>query len=548
MTPDRFEQLVFAVAHVEDARVERLDRPDGGADTILPRGGGLAKRVWQAKHYPKQINWRQCEKSLSDAAARWEPSRITFVFPKDLSEKPRATFDNRLTEHPTASGIAVDHWNLSYLIERLARHRDLAYRYWPELEGQTDKMDRLIKAGGKLESAPDMIERAKAIAQYADRDPDFKASVTSGGLDTEAPNFDTLPYMTMEVRGEKARVHVATWLREGAKVATPTVAFTDDEQGQAARMEAVRILARGETATVTGGFSVALVAPEMLKEFTEGLDLSQGSFDLIPGDPLTICLELDDEKQTLTYDVPLRPVPPPPGANVAWAGYIGTALLEVTFTLLEKPAIRASFGLSGTIEGSASDRAQAMALLHAFHAHEAVRISSDVLFPGDHRTLTGDFQHFGNAADMELLTVQRDFYRDLTLIERELGLRFSIPDKLPIEDYEAAATIADVLRTGEGSATFQGAEVEVANPAVTIPRLTAQLAAPSIAVEPVTYELLGKTIHLGRGEYRVPPLKMASCVALGTAPESHARLRFVPGRDAEAPFRLIDRAPAARNS
>lgn len=134
MSPDRFEQLIYEVAHRVDPAVERVERPDGGADTILPRGEGLAQRVWQAKHYTKQINWRECEKSLADALDRWRPDQITFVFPKDLSEKPRATFDKRLSAPDRTSGAVVDHWNLSYLVGHLALHRDLAYRFWQSLK------------------------------------------------------------------------------------------------------------------------------------------------------------------------------------------------------------------------------------------------------------------------------------------------------------------------------------------------------------------------------------------------------------------------------
>jgi Restriction endonuclease len=79
MPPERFEQLVYELAHREDQRVERLEHPDGGADTILPRGQGEAERVWQAKRYPKAINWGKCEKSLADAIKRWRPARVTFA-------------------------------------------------------------------------------------------------------------------------------------------------------------------------------------------------------------------------------------------------------------------------------------------------------------------------------------------------------------------------------------------------------------------------------------------------------------------------------------
>jgi hypothetical protein len=128
MPPERFEQLVYELAHREDQRVERLEHPDGGADTILPRWQGEAERVWQAKRHPKAINWGKCEKSLADAIKRWRPARVTFAFPRDFSEKPRAMFDKRLVSHPGAvvAKVTVDHWNLSHIMAARAAPRSRA--------------------------------------------------------------------------------------------------------------------------------------------------------------------------------------------------------------------------------------------------------------------------------------------------------------------------------------------------------------------------------------------------------------------------------------
>src|SRR5439155_2574397 len=55
--------------------------------------------------------------ALAGGAAR-QPAQVTFAFPRDLSEKPRATVDERLVSHPAAR-VAVDHWNLSHIIALL---------------------------------------------------------------------------------------------------------------------------------------------------------------------------------------------------------------------------------------------------------------------------------------------------------------------------------------------------------------------------------------------------------------------------------------------
>lgn len=510
LSPDRFEQLVYVLAHRDDPHVERLQHPDGGADTILPRGDGTAERVWQAKRYPKQINWGECEKSLADAISVWKPGRVTFVFPRDLSKTPRKAFDTRLVAHPeavVARKVEVDHWNLSRILEILGRHRDLGHRFWPDLESQADKLDRVIKAGGKLETGEDLVDRAKALADFAERDETFRTQFTIGGPDSETPNFENLPYMALEIRGERTRLHIATWVRDGAEVARPTIAFNEDEKGQAARMAAVRKLAVGETATVAEGFSVAVVQPDVLTELTKGATLGPGSFALVPGDPLTVCLEIDVDGKTLSYLLPLRPVPPPPGANAGWAAFIGRTLVGLNFTLLKKPAIRAAVSLSGQLDGNAAERAEVTTLVHGFYSHEAIRIRSEVLFPGGDNVISGGFERFGEPSFPGDTALLRDFFVNVAYIEEQLGIEIPLPPMMSAEDFDAAATIAEVLRTGEGTATFSAIDATVANPAA-VPGLVAQFEAQGSTIETVTYQLLGKTISLGPGEYPVPPLKL----------------------------------------
>jgi hypothetical protein len=547
LTPDRFEQFVFALAHREDERVERLQHPDGGADTLLPRGDGTADRVWQAKRYPGDVNWDECEKSLADAIANWRPARVTFVFPRNLSKTLRKSFDTRLVAHADAEAakVAVDHWNLSHIIELLAHNRDIAARYWPDLESQTDKLDRVIKAGGKLESSEDLVERAKALADFAERDKNFRSQYTIGGLDSETANFDNLPFMTIDLRGERTRLQIATYIRDGADVAPPAIAFTDDETGQTARIAAVRKLARGETATVTGGFRVAIVAPEIMKELTKDAEIGGGSFDLLPGDPLEISVEFDVEGDTMSYPVALRPVPPAPGAKASWAGFVGRTLVELSFTLLEKPALRSSLQITGELEGSAAERAETARLLHAFYSHDAMRIRSDTLFPGGVGVITGNFERLGNDAFVDTAGVLAEFFADLAFLEERLGIEIAIPPgPLSEEDFAAVGTMAEVLRTGEGTATFGAIEVTVENPGA-IPGLIEQFKAQGSTIEDCTYPLFGREISLGLGEYPIPPLKLVKVAALGTTPNAPARVRLDVEGDGEVTFRLLGSEPTS---
>jgi uncharacterized protein YcbX len=77
MPPERFEQLVHALAQREFPAIRRLQHPDGGADVLLPATDEQKAEVWQAKRYGDDINREECEDSLAAAVNRWAQSSLT---------------------------------------------------------------------------------------------------------------------------------------------------------------------------------------------------------------------------------------------------------------------------------------------------------------------------------------------------------------------------------------------------------------------------------------------------------------------------------------
>jgi hypothetical protein len=63
MTPAKFQELTFLIAHHEDDRVISLERPDGGLDAGLPDPEDQNRMLlgWQAKRHTGRIDWPDCK-------------------------------------------------------------------------------------------------------------------------------------------------------------------------------------------------------------------------------------------------------------------------------------------------------------------------------------------------------------------------------------------------------------------------------------------------------------------------------------------------------
>ena len=123
LTDEEWEELTFLLANREDERVARLRAPDGGLDTLLPSEdrAGKADRGWQAKHYPGDIHWHKCVKSLDRAVALWEVNHVTFSFPRDLNQAEHITFHEKLSGRH--DGVTVDYWAAAKVSAKWIRPR-----------------------------------------------------------------------------------------------------------------------------------------------------------------------------------------------------------------------------------------------------------------------------------------------------------------------------------------------------------------------------------------------------------------------------------------
>ena len=129
LDPQQFERLVYDLVYVDHSNVIHPKSPDAGADVLVPASRERRALVWQAKRYTGRIAWDKCVASLSIALDRYDPEEVTFVFPRDLSERELKTFEMRLAGRP----VRVELWSLSTLRTRLQENPHVHDRYFPSL-------------------------------------------------------------------------------------------------------------------------------------------------------------------------------------------------------------------------------------------------------------------------------------------------------------------------------------------------------------------------------------------------------------------------------
>ena len=540
MTSEAFEQLTYELAHREDPEVKRLATPDGGADTIKPATDDEKALVWQAKHYPSQINWSECEKSLADSIERWDPSAIKFVFPRDFSEPVETSYQDKLKAPAKEKGVEVTAWTLSDLVRLLNQHTDLRSRFFASTQTtKLDALDRMVRAGGKLEDASDLRQRARTIAEFTEAtDPDFTYQTVTGGAEAPTPQWDELPYMTMTVGDTRVRLHVAAWPREGAEVEGASLSFNADEAGQHARRAAVQELAEGKEAVVREGAQIRMHAPELFREGLEGTGATEARVS--PGDTIPLVMEIHTPDDHHRVEIDLRPVPPPPGAAASFAGFAGRVLVQINIELLDKPRMRAGITLSGVPSTAPKPSAEAAALLLAFDEQTHVVLASEDLFP-ESGELGGPFGGGLSDNDRGRLRQLREFFANLVVLEEHSGKPIQIPEKFDPQEILVAQKAAEIVRDGGGTFTAGRLEVDVLDPD-DVADLPERLARPDAVIsQELSVTIFGQVLHLGKTEHRPPKMKIVDVSPLGEDAKSPAHVVLdVDGEDdPEIDFRLV---------
>jgi hypothetical protein len=553
LSDEEFEQLVFALVTAEHPeidwrRVTLIRAPDGGVDVMLVGERGGRKIGWQGKHV-REPHWVDWEESLDTAREKHEIDEITFVFPFNPTEKQLKTFEERLSR--PHRDVAVERWTLAHLEDLCRKHKGVYERY---LGRSTDSMallerlDRTIRAGGKIEHGADLLDRLRAMSEQLDaKDPHFAVRVDAGAAGTPSPEWSVPPYMSLTLIVDGREIEIAFWTRAGSPVERPYFGFTDDDAGRAARGYARTELGAGRAVVLREGVWIGITSPLILKELSEqgivfpGFDTGrvqlpvgrEGGLRIEPGELIAVELVADPGGAGLRRIFTARPVlAEEPAKGEVVANNHGIHLSLSFFPHDEGVDYSLSFGWQ-LGAGDARDLVAAAEWLLAV-------LDGGCSLVLDEEPLKDKGQPADGAGELLRGTLVESlaFLRDLRLIEERTGIALALPPQGAITDFDLAAveTSAEILRTGRGRATFQRGTQRV--PATEISAI-AERRSGSTEERDVQYPIFGKTVTLGRGRYTLPKLKLADVQALSDDPFGPARVWLEAAGTDQMEFALI---------
>jgi len=537
-----FELITFELVRIDFPDAKKLANPDGGADIIVPAPSGGKPRVFQAKHYPDQISWSKCLASLNEAVRTHDPERVTFCFPRDLTDPQRQKFKEKLVAaHPQ---ITVDYWGVSDFHVKLAAAPEIAARFFPRVRNDALRAaTRAIGQGGKpLESGIDIILRAGDLARFADEiDPRFRQQITQGtAQDFQEPSgWAEIPFLTMKVRDDQTVVRLDFWPRPGTEVALPTWGFVDNEAGRGSLEEARTMLALGREANVTESIQVALRdAPALMNELAgecQSVEIT-GQLTIQPGEPVPLIFEIETSDDTVVRTVNLRPVLPRQAGCADFVAIDSALRIELEFELLERPTIRLSSTFTLMPGSSAKENLAAATVLDAFGRNSKITLRAPGLLPEEGLVETGARLSEDAAKAASFL---RHLSAGIVAIEEQVGFEFDVPESIRREDVENVLNAASWLRGEEGSASV-GEMTLTFNPSEVARNVEGLANGEGEARLPIELEIFGRLVPIGMIEMKIPPMKVLEMQPTGSHPNAPVRVKIVPASDdVSRPFKLL---------
>lgn len=525
LDPQRWEDMTFDLVKRKHPEAEQLRPPDGGADTIVALTE-TTSHVWQVKFHPVQsrINWTDCVESLDRAVSAHGAVEVTFAFPRDLTKNERQTFKTRLKHRHT--NVTVDRIQMGDLRDELECHDDIRKRYLGEgPEDVVDIMRRTVAVSQPLLDGAGMLDHAFEIAAFARAsDPDFRYEVTEGeGELAEATYPDSL-FVKVEMERGEDRVRLAVVRRDGHEPPLPQWWFTDDEEGERAKREVRRQLARGNDIGLHGGYTIRVPKPptrvkeiwdtlpeDFWKEGTGTISLSAG-----PSIPLEVTIRRG--KKTTTRRFTLYSALPEGGANAACAGFdeTGVAMIFLALHLPGPPTVEVTVSPLLDFGPSAEQNRDAVRFVRDFIGATSITVRGPSFLPAKGMRFDPRGRDLGDYP--ERLERMEQLFDDIVTLEQALGIELPVPEEGPTaKDAAASRAAAELVRARKGTGQFNEATIDVSGEGWE--GVAHRLANRALVHHPMTAILFGRELQLGVVQFRLPPVRIVPTESLIYLPD-----------------------------
>lgn len=485
MGDDGLEELTLRLARKEHPEAHRTGRGrDDGIDVLSDYRCPPA-RGWQAKTSSSgAADWTKCRASLVAAMKSTSPPHhYTLVFSHPLSEPQRKFWRDHFLPEETAMYPdlqVLDCWD------------DLASRVEPHpeiIDWLTDgalgvyvrRTLELTAASGvnPLAGAVDLAEGARSVAEHARRigrtDPRFSYGVTGRGAHAgdavlpdrvarftmSAGQRDELPRFSVTIRDGDVVEEVTAAPRPNVDVATPEPWFADTPDGERARAVARARLARGRSIRLDGAH-VGIAGgdvPDRFHDWTAAPGGESGTLEIGVSEPLalTVTLTLPD-LGPIDERIAMYRVPPLPGANLAYAGAVGAAVLAIDVHEPERPPtdgaarggrwVECSFAITLAVQDEpVGDVLRGLGFARAFGDSDRLHFDCPGLLPAAGYDVDGQVPMEPQAE--EVWEVAATVAAALEALQQHDGRRRRMPEAVRPGDLARAWTVLHVLQDGE---------------------------------------------------------------------------------------------------
>lgn len=550
LDPRRWEDMTFDLVKRKHPEAEQLRPPDGGADTIVALTESTS-HVWQAKFHPVQsrINWTHCVESLDRAVSEHGAVEVTFAFPRDLTKNERQTFKTQLKHRHT--NVTVDRIQMGDLRDELECHDGIRKRYLGEgPEDVVDIMRRTVAVSQPLLDGAGMLDHAFEIAAFARAsDPDFRYEVTEGESELAEASYPDSLFVKVEMQRGEDRVRLAALRRDGHEPPLPQWWFTEDEEGERAKREVRRQLARGNDIGLHGGYTIRVPKPptrvkeiwdtlpeDFWKEGTGTISLSAG-----PSIPLEVVIRRG--KKTTTRQFTLYSALPEGGANAAYAGFdeTGVAMIFLALHLPGPPTVEVTVSPLLDFGPSAKQNRDAVRFVRDFIGATSITVRGPSFLPARGMRFDPRGRDLGDYP--ERLERMEQLFDDIVTLEQALGIELPVPEEGPTaEDAAASRAAAELVRARKGTGQFNEATIDVSGEGWE--GVAHRLANRALVRHPMTALLFGREIQLGVVQFRLPPVRILPTESLIYLPDGQriVHLKLI-ALEPEIEFELVAAPP-----